>query len=1354
MPDSKIFSAVESAQREFKQAQRTFSQKGDDLTRRANSTSIHISSAGAYEADKLRSLVKEGVQLSKDYFVKCETLVGMLDEICRPLLAQKPSAQAVGAVASLISEIVKDLDETRVSYNVNLNGSHLGSTETDAFKPSIVSRVIAEFWNHEYRTMPGYFEEEQRRKDEAKKEKQREQNSKLASAQTEKELQNKVNAALAAQKSDPKHRKALKEKCENEAKAYKESAERALESLIAELPSHREKERKALEKRAETLRAEMKGKDRKTKAEYEKKLRAVEDEMTVIGTEQYIEKQKAFCRKKTEEDISAYKEELDRFYERSFAQKTVTHTLAVPKNNNAFTSKMSDEENVVWGYFVGTECAKSSEIFEYHDFYPRATVGRALRKLRQYGLIYMIEFGDTVYYVTPGATAHLEASVYAQTEASKKFPLPPALCNQPDGARIHEYKDAEIEALKQKRQRKKEIGKKASVAAAILALLLAVALITPAVISSVRMSEADGLFTAKDYEAALEIYESLDGFGESEKRIATLKAIDDIEKGKLKGAVASLLEAGVPVELTYDPAGGNLSARASVSEDGKTVVNLSYASDFSDLATPTKNGYDFRGWAFESYSYTLDDVFKLSVTAGWRANSYTVTFEDVTQSYAAVTLDGNYEGADPERVILYDGDRLTYPEEPERSGYVFTGWYTDSACTNRYDFTGTLTEDLTLYAGWLAQKTQSVLSNTVIRPEEHDASYKAYKISTDKTSENAKIYLYLVAKEAGEHTVFYANSTSYENSYHLSAYNLTTGETLLDDEGVTTTTRYNFSFTCNAGDVIALELYRYSASGDSFASFYFVDFEAIESKTVAKIPDDGKKYNGGQSCTEIYTFDSAYQLPVPTRPGHTFLGWYHGETKMENGTWSIASDVTLTPKWEAGSNTVTLDPNGGTVSENNITVTYGQEFTLPTPAAREHYTFLGWYSGETKFESGVWNRTQSMTLTAKWEPVSYTVTYHLSDGTNSPMNPEAFTVESERISLEDPARPGHKFLGWYTDSAYTNPITEIAAGSHGSLALYAKWETVTYTVTYELGGGTVSQSLTQSFTVNDLPLALPTPTKEGLAFVNWSKNTVDGEMIESITEIGDITVIACYIDPNLKMTLSVNKTYYTVTEYMGSASHVEIPPYYMGLPVEVIGNGAFTSMYGGTDKLLSVTLPDTLKKIGDEAFKYQSMLESIVIPDSVTQIGEWAFYHCSALESITFSENLKEIGDVCFSGCTSLEQIVLPDSLTSLGGQSFKECTSLKTVTLSKGLKEIEYMTFQSCSSLISIALHEGIETIGNNAFTGCIRLETIVIPKSVTKMAVAFSGCSALDIYCRASTVPSGWTSGWNGDRPVTWGY
>ena len=47
------------------------------------------------------------------------------------------------------------------------------------------------------------------------------------------------------------------------------------------------------------------------------------------------------------------------------------------------------------------------------------------------------------------------------------------------------------------------------------------------------------------------------------------------------------------------------------------------------------------------------------------------------------------------------------------------------------------------------------------------------------------------------------------------------------------------------------------------------------------------------------TFDSNFTLYEITREGYTFEGWYNGETKIEDGTWEIASDVTLTAKWVA-----------------------------------------------------------------------------------------------------------------------------------------------------------------------------------------------------------------------------------------------------------------------------------------------------------------------------------------------------------------------------------------------------------------------------------------------------------------------
>jgi uncharacterized repeat protein (TIGR02543 family) len=545
----------------------------------------------------------------------------------------------------------------------------------------------------------------------------------------------------------------------------------------------------------------------------------------------------------------------------------------------------------------------------------------------------------------------------------------------------------------------------------------------------------------------------------------------------------------------------------------------------------------------------------------------------------------------------------------------------------------------------------------------------------------------------------------------------------------------------------------YKEDYNTNAYFYFEGFGAPESSATASI--NGFIADENFSYKVPVTFDSQFDLPAITKKGYSFLGWYNGETKIESGIWSIASDVVLTPRWQAGGNTVWLDAAGGTVSVGSLAVTFDAAYVLPTPV-RENYTFAGWYCGEEKYESGVWSGTDDVTLTAKWVPVSYGITYELAGGVNSPLNPEEFTAETPNITLADPERTGYKFLGWYTDSSYSEKISEISTEKLENVSVYAKWEIITYTVTYETNGGTLSGAPTVSFTVNDLPLSLPVPSKDGLAFINWNKNTFDGEVIEEITEAENITLVASYMDPNLKLTLSYTKKYYYVAGYLGTAAHVDIPAYYMGLPVQEITSGAFKN----NSSLVSVAIPSTVTKIGSEAFDYCESLESVVIPDSVTSIGDWAFYRCESLKSITLSNGLKTIGDVCFAHCTSLESVDLPDSLISLGGQSFSGCTSLKSVKLSAKMTSIEYNTFDGCSSLESIELHEGIISIEREAFEGCSKLAKIIIPASVTSIGNkssaegAFDGCSSLSIYCRAATVPSGWVLGWNGGRPVTWGY
>ena len=1341
MPNERMLAAVKTARTDFEKAQKTFSQKGEALERRANSTSIRISYDGSYEREKARSLIRSGLELSRDYYVSCEAIVGSLDAICRPLLAVNPGARAVGAVASLIDEIVNDLGETRVSFNAYFEGSKKGTAETDAFKPSIESRIIQAFWNNQYRSMPEYAQEEQRKKDEKLQKQKKEKEAKFLVEKSKAELKSDIEKMIEADKAVSDRREAMIRECENAVKDFETESYKALEKFAKELPAVAAEEIKDLDTCIATLRAEMKHADRKTKAEYVNRITDIEDEKAIVATERYIKARTEQGKVEVEKAVEGYKAKLDAFIEKSFCRKKKEYTFtAPPKPDGMNNSELGGEEWLIWSHINSEGYLRAGEyINEYYESH-HTEQRMAILRLERCGEICRVDIFGT-YYVVSGSSVKLMTEVWAEKTSGKQIPKAVPVVFDKQSRDAEEYKKEQKRELVHRRILKKKRQKNAAIVISVIAAVLAIAFTAPAVISSIRFDAADKLFAAGEYEEANDIYGELGGFGESEKRISTVKAINEIKTNKIEKGIKTLLEAGVPVEVTYNAQGG------SVVRSAPYVLTFNKSEDFEGLQTFAREGYRFGGWSLANYSYEIDGVFKIELNAAWTANDYNLIFGNTSKDIV-ITLDYNYSGSGSSKVAIADGQVFEYPEIPMRKGYAFIGWYTDSTCKNKYDFSGTLSECITLYAGWAKVDMDGIKIDVQIDPSQYTSVLKHYSMHTEEASWEQAYACYVVAGEAGKHSIHFANSSNYNSyRYFLQIYNLTAQTLIREAKAVSSKAYESVSFDCDAGDIIVISVYR--ESNASYAEFYFDGFGAMKSSVKASV--SGLLYDADSDHTEKVTFDKPYTLPTVTRKGYSFLGWYMGETKFEAGVWNIASDITLTAKWQAGGNTITLDAGEGSVSVNSVAVIYDQLYTLPTPT-RVHYRFLGWYLGETKYEGGAWKGMGDITLTAKWEPISYNITYELDGGTNSALNPKDFTIESEVISLSVPTKEGYKFIGWYTDGLYNNEIAEIAAGSHGNISLYAKWEVITYSITYELNGGDVSDELKTSFTVNDLPLALPTPKKANLAFINWSKNTCDGEMIDTITEIGDINLVASYMDPDLKISVSYLKDSCYVADYLGNASHVDIPAYYKGLPVTAINYEAFK----GASSLVAVTIPDTVTKIGNYAFMNCNLLEAVVFPDSVTTIGEWAFYGCRGLKEVTLSTNLKTIGSVCFAYCTSLESIVLPDSVTSLGGQSFSGCASLKSVTLSKNMKTIEYMTFQECKSLETIELHEGIATIGREAFDNCSKLTKIIIPVSVNSIdQFAFSGCYSLNVYCRAVAIPAGWVSGWNLDnRPVTWGY
>jgi len=170
------------------------------------------------------------------------------------------------------------------------------------------------------------------------------------------------------------------------------------------------------------------------------------------------------------------------------------------------------------------------------------------------------------------------------------------------------------------------------------------------------------------------------------------------------------------------------------------------------------------------------------------------------------------------------------------------------------------------------------------------------------------------------------------------------------------------------------------------------------------------------------------------------------------------------------------------------------------------YDFAGWYSGENCEEDEKWDFENTiteadkpkplLTLYAKWDLIHYHITYELNGGANAESNPVQYTVESDTITLEEPTREGYTFMGWTeVRQAELREVEQpgsatIPHGSIGDKRFTAHWEPNSYTISYELDGGTNNGDNPASYTVESETITLQAPTKENYTFQGW---TWDGQ---------------------------------------------------------------------------------------------------------------------------------------------------------------------------------------------------------------------------------------------------------------------
>lgn len=260
-----------------------------------------------------------------------------------------------------------------------------------------------------------------------------------------------------------------------------------------------------------------------------------------------------------------------------------------------------------------------------------------------------------------------------------------------------------------------------------------------------------------------------------------------------------------------------------------------------------------------------------------------------------------------------------------------------------------------------------------------------------------------------------------------------------------------------------------------------------------------------------------------------------------------------------------------------------------------------------------------------------------------------------------------------------------------------------YTVTFDLNGGTLLSGSTVQRVTQGQSADPPEVAKDGASFRQWSAS------YRQVTH--DVTIKAVWeyaTTPGIIYSEPAEGSDSNFCEIIGCYSGLRGAVYIDGLHNERTVIGIRDGVFEGRE-ITSMYLLDGLLDIGARAFKDCVKMQSIELPSTIVSIGASALENCEELTALVLPEDLLYIGENAFLNCKKAEEIILPEELLSIGA----------------------------------------------NAFLGCETVEEIIIPESVLTIgANAFDKNTVVKVRIKESEKPSGWAVNCFGDATVVWEY
>ena len=374
-------------------------------------------------------------------------------------------------------------------------------------------------------------------------------------------------------------------------------------------------------------------------------------------------------------------------------------------------------------------------------------------------------------------------------------------------------------------------------------------------------------------------------------------------------------------------------------------------------------------------------------------------------------------------------------------------------------------------------------------------------MSGNKGKDGASSTLQLTFKTATHASFEYKVST--EDKYDKVNIKLGSTSLLTDASGDLDWNTCEFDAAQN--DILTI-VYKKDYSGDKYHDCVYVRNFSCGTPIVVTLhanngTNDTKTQNiyGGKGTLNANTF---------TCEGKVFAGWAttaSGKVKYSDGDEIFPTkDMDLYAVW-GDAYTITFDYNDGKTAEKTVDVAQDSPIgavNMPADPSRTGYIFGGWYADGSENElTKDTVISASVTYTAKWTPITYTIILKPGDGTGEPVTLPVATYDQEVILPANTfTRDGYEFNGWSTSSGASsgsNTAKNLTSKNGGTVTLYAAWrgKSVPVTVDPNYEG---AQATTRTGTVGSTMYyaSITDPTRTGYIFDGWFDAAEGGNKID------------------------------------------------------------------------------------------------------------------------------------------------------------------------------------------------------------------------------------------------------------------